>query len=489
MRSGRGWTVHLLMVCLLALPLLSVQADEADLQVGSARLDGRTDADGTLSLLHSATRVDEEFVQGVVLTLEAPQVQVTVHNQTKPVLPLPAGEDLALPLGQSQHEEHHELHDVQAWAASVQGVHRLQALASEDPLHVGAGFGAGSLAHAEGVFLTEEGVRQVTAADGSDQGRAGGTWFSTARIDAPHVLAALPEQAHNLSLAGKNFDLELTGFILEGTSQEGRLRIESGTKVWHDEQGVGWFTRLFVRLHVIDGAVGYDASPQARTSWASPALDTSTQDGEVVLEQARGVLAGRQLDRDRVVLQAPQRLGLTAEEDALGTYVHDQPTGEAQLYLPRSWREASTLTALAVLVAAGGLLVVVRVLRRRVTIAAVEEALEQERYPLAARLAGRILAREPDAEAARVARAVALSRAGQARRVVDELRPYLERNAPRDGVLHYVLGLALLETGDERGAGEAFRAAVARTPHLVEEIEPRFLPTASRRPVDAQAYA
>ena len=125
--------------------------------------------------------------------------------------------------------------------------------------------------------------------------------------------------------------------------------------------------------------------------------------------------------------------------------------------------------------------------RGRPDLRSIEVALESGHYGKAARLSTRVLRKDPLQESAHLSRAIAWSRAGHPGRVLRAVGRFLERHDPTDGTLHYVLGLAHKDLGDDEAARQAIAEAVDRTPSLLMEVEPILRPARAFHS-DAQAY-
>jgi len=468
---------------------------EAELAVATVQGNGDVDYTGTAALFQSWGSAATSSVAGVALSVDAPRVRVEVYNETSLIVTNPVGEDVAV-LGEPSGPFRSTYEGLQVWSTRVQGSHGLQVLRPDGSLGLTGRSEGGSYSNAAGVFMDQDAVRPQTAADAGDQGSQGGSGFSSVRIDAPHVVGEAPSAAErNFTLRG-SMELEVFGFVLQGTSAAGPVEIRTGVHEWQGAGGSRWLSRTFARLHVEDGEVGYSAMGGSdRTTWASPILDLAVGSGTLVLQDATGLLGDRRLSHERAVVQAPYHVRMVPAAEAMDVRLMPEapaPEDGGLFYVPRSWRDAMGLVA-AGLAAVGvpGVIGWWGVHRMRFpSLTRVEAALEAGDYAKAARLAGRILQHDPEAEAARISRAIALAKDGRANVVVDELEPYLASHAPEDGVMHYVLGLALLDLGREAAARDAFQAAVQRTPDLVHDVEARFLtPFASTRPVEGQAYA
>jgi hypothetical protein len=229
--------------------------------------------------------------------------------------------------------------------------------------------------------------------------------------------------------------------------------------------------QVFVRM-VLHGAtveLGNDGGAPHIT-WASREI-TSSFSGPVTLGPG---IAGPQAER--VVLDAGSRLRLVPVGDQLAIEVAPANLGThgmlASVPAPTS---AALIGAGAVL--ALGIAVGIGVLRRLLRLPAladVETAIEEGEYRKAARLAARILTRLPGSEEALLGRAIALSKGGRSQDVVAELTSHLALRPASDGTLHYVLGLAQLETGQAAEAQASLREAVRLTPSLQAEVAPRL---------------
>jgi hypothetical protein len=274
--------------------------------------------------------------------------------------------------------------------------------------------------------------------------------------------------------------VEVTGIHVRAQGTGTDAIIETG--VWREpieplpagsEAAVFEQRHVFLRM-VLRGAtleLGNDGGAP-HVTWASREM-TSAFTGPVTLE---GGLAAAGQQAERTVLDAGSRLRFLPQGDQLAIETAPADLGT------RGTLASVPAPASAALIGAGAILALgaaigVGVLRRVLRLPAladVETALEEGEYRKAARMAGRILARLPGSEEALLGRAIALSKGGQPQAVVAELTSHLASRPASDGTLHYVLGLAQLETGRDAEGQASLREAVRLTPSLLAEVAPRL---------------
>ncbi len=132
------------------------------------------------------------------------------------------------------------------------------------------------------------------------------------------------------------------------------------------------------------------------------------------------------------------------------------------------------LAGLASLLPLAGVALLARRASPHASMSDVEAALSAGRFGRAARLAGRIIRRNPADESAQLGRAIALTKAGRPAQAVAGLDALLQHHKPADGTLHYALGVALFEMGRPQDARSAMATAVERTPALLGDVSPEL---------------
>lgn len=311
-----------------------------------------------------------------------------------------------------------------------------------------------------------------------------------ARVDHPGPLVVQDQSAPRFRLLVEGtMVLELHGLTLDATAADGSATLASGT--WREPvdpalppatTAAAYQERsTFLRLFLKDGSLEF-ATDGGSPRIALAALDVQgDHSGPVTLEEASGSVErdGRKLvlDGSRHVVAAGSRLQVAPESSALAIDVDEAPLGPsggtlASVAAPASAALMGTGAVLALAIAVGiGLL---RRVLRMPALADVETAIEEGDYRKAARLASRILARLPGSEEAALGRAIALSKSGRHQEVVSELTGHLARRPASDGTLHYVLGLAQLESGRETEGMASLHEAVRLTPALQAEVAPRL---------------
>ena len=311
--------------------------------------------------------------------------------------------------------------------------------------------------------------------------------FATLVRPGPWIIGYELSPATSVVLQG-DFVVELFGITLQVDSDQGPQVLESGQ--WSSPaagtppaQGVAADTvRRFVRLRLTDATLEFATDSGSPTiAWAVHDF-VGTFDGPVAMTDARGPVRTKAGDIDlrheRYVAPAGSLLQVVPDSsEALAVQVEEAPLS------PKGGTLASVpAPASAALIGAGAILALgiaigIGVLRRVLRLPAladVETAIEEGAYGKAARLAGRILARLPGSEEALLGRAIALSKAGQPQAVVAEVTRHLASRPASDGTLHYVLGLAQLETGQASEGQASLREAVRLTPSLQAEVAPRL---------------
>jgi hypothetical protein len=313
--------------------------------------------------------------------------------------------------------------------------------------------------------------------------------FARVERPGPWVLHAATAPKFSIALQG-DFVVEMAGLTLavEGDGGQGQLR--SGT--WEEpldpnappqgSEAAHKVTQRFVRIQLTDAVLEFATeagSPDI--AWAASDV-VSDFTSEATLLDANGKLdtaAGSvDLRHARQVLPGGSRLQLAPQGDRqLLVGVSPTPLSPhggtiANVPAPASAALIGTGAILALAIAIG--IGVLRRVLRLPALADVETALEEGEFRKAARLAGRILSRLPGSEEALLGRAIALSKVGRHQDVITELTRHLALRPATDGTLHYVLGLAQLDSGKAAEGQASLREAVRLTPALQEEVAPRL---------------
>lgn len=304
--------------------------------------------------------------------------------------------------------------------------------------------------------------------------------FSSRFLSEESLIASAPQMTES-TLQG-DFVLELMGVEIELSSTTDDARFVSGTATEGDRDVVQ-FTRLYfqganIDIHQRGGA----------TSWAQGGMNIESAGAQVTLQGARGLLmddgSEQQLNGEDYQFFSPIDAALDAESGALnaqfaGEQAAVDPSTQAATTSPTGWLMYALIAAGIVAAIGLGLF-----LRRRPSIQSIEALLEGGQYNRAAKVATRAIRREPTKESAHLARAIAWSRSGRPERVVDQLTRFIKRHDPSDGTLHYVLGLAHKDLGEEQAARQIMQEAVRRTPSLLSQIDP----SVTQAGMDAHVY-
>ena len=312
-------------------------------------------------------------------------------------------------------------------------------------------------------------------------------------IAAGQRIVTTAASASALDLTG-SFTLELFGVSGRLAGTDGAWDLESGR--WTEPAAPGapsdsvrTVRESFLRLKVQDGSLTAAITSAELLQFSDVVV--TTESSSMALEGATGSfildsggeqrVAGSRFTIDgRTRAQAEPsdagvRLAFTGL-DASGA--PRQAPAATALRIPEEMAVALTALFLLAAAAAG---ILAYALRRPATMADVESRLVGGRYLAAARVAGRVLRRRPDSEEAMISRAVALTKAGRPRRVVRELTAHMAQRDPSDGVLHYVLGLAYLDLGEQAPGEAALREAMRRTPALAPQVKPRLPPSSAQQ--------
>lgn len=322
-------------------------------------------------------------------------------------------------------------------------------------------------------FMDEPSTNVGTESTGLDSDS-----FATVTRNGPLVFHAGDATHSGFKLVG-DFILEIHGLTLEVSAEEGGHVLASGETnqplaeaAPNAYQVRDVFIRLFLEGASLEIAVDGGA-PRVEYATTSVALQPADA---VALYNTYGVLDGVELQGGRHVLPAGNLLAVVPDREGLAVEVSEADFGTrgtiADVPAPASAALVGTGAVLALAVAVGiGLL---RRILRLPQLAEVERAIEEGEYGRAARMAARIIARRPSDESAILARAIALSKAGQQRLTVAELSAHLARASASDGSLHYVLGLAQLDLGQKDAGRTSLREAVRLTPALSAEVGSRL---------------
>ena len=498
--TGRPTSLAILavVVALLA-PLAS--ADRGDLTVDLARYRGGATQSGELTILYIVDDLDAG-----TLTDPAP-----AHEPSTPFLDLQALRMHALevetrsltgpglgPVEQPVPDPTYDanapprvtdLQDVQAALATYQPGFQLHVLAMQAPSSYQAGNGAGSFFPMDSAYVRAGAFQQApsTTQDYLGQDPESSTFWGV-HFPAPHVGHQEESGRLDMVLRG-DLVVEMNGLSLAVTGPGNRV-LSSGTEqvpvagpvpLYHERN-------VLLRLFLEDAMLRVSlqgGSPSIQ--WASPTVEANPG-GATTLQGATGSLASDEgaviLHDDAYLLPAGNTLRFAPSEQALALGVQPAPAAAtASPSLLGGELSAALVGAgaiLSLLVAVG-----LGLLRRWLappTLHAVELALSEGRHGHAARLAGRILRRQPRDQDAALARAVALSKGGRPKAAIRLARRHLGTADPADGSLHYVLGLALLDVGSDAEAHAALDEAVRRTPALHEDVLARRTPSKAPAP-------
>ncbi|MEA3202361.1 MAG: hypothetical protein QOI63_27, partial [Thermoplasmata archaeon] len=366
-------------------------------------------------------------------------------------------------------------------------------------------------------FLNDHGIGEKDNGDSgvfvpfpSAQDTEHGAW-SKVSATTPHVLTEATTAT--LRLTG-TFTVEVVGldFRLLGDGAAADLR--SGTERSSLSPAPGGLPgaderahkvhEAFLRIVVTDGALELSVPRATSLQWSGPTAETVT--GSVTMEEATGSIElanGQQQRLTGASYQLDGRYDLQANPAVQGLQLavtgldeHGQPLEPASTTVHQAASPVYWALAAAVAASAGITFLILGLRRRQPTMADVESALEAGHFRRAARDAGRLLRRRPGFEDAVISRAIALSKMGRNARVVREIHAHFAEREPSDGVLHYVLGLALKETGAAADAERAWHEALRRTPGLLPQVQPLLSgqqasspPSAVVPAVDGTAYA
>lgn len=266
-------------------------------------------------------------------------------------------------------------------------------------------------------------------------------------------------------------EAEFIDFDLQSHGES--TKIQSQRSIQPLVPGVDQVTERFARITLIDAELVLSSQAFAGTFQA--ALEQSDFDADAHLQviNATGTLGDEVLQGATRALP-PQTLLLAVSD---GGMVAETPTGEENDWLGFMAAPINLQFWWVLLVPLPLLL-----LLRKPSLEKMEAAIERGQFERASRMANRLLRKSPYEERATMGLAVAESKLGRHRFVVGLLSKWLEEHEPKDGVFHYVLGMAYMDLGKQSSATKQFNAAVRLTPSLKQEIQ--------RGPVVAEhAYA
>lgn len=367
------------------------------------------------------------------------------------------------------------------------------------------------------LFATNAGAGTITSTDGAVM--CPGEWGENQCVegassepvannppDFARVEAGGPMLSHVASAAG--FTLTVTGdFVLEfyrvtlaGSATEGEREFSTGLYTrplapglpTATEDAAGYQDRRFARLLLEDATIEVAAkSGLPRVAWAATELSAENS-GAVTLNGVFGTMVrpnGEKVEHrgGQVILPAGSRFDLQPGSGNMALAFDDERAETQATIVDLASPQSATLVgtgAILALAAAVG----VGLLRRWNTapaLADVERSIEAGHFRRAARLAKRILRRNPGFEDAVLARAIALAKSGRNERAARELSDHLAVSGASDGSLHYVLGLACMDLGRDDEGRAALREAVRLTPSLAVEVASRLEPGAPAAPLPA----
>ena len=485
-----------------ALPLLVglVLLPAANAAISATLLSYDEDAmmDGRLELLH--LRFGDGGQGSPWLQASAARIEAIQYNAPYLVTDQPPGQQ---PLTYQEKTPVADRQDLGAGSLRLVGSHGVARLLAYAPsgVEMQGSTSEGSIVARGPVVLNGNGLHVV---DGTEPATCSGDRpdlpeFCTLERDGPLLLHTTDGASASVALRAPFLVLELYGLDVrvdaarDLTLATGRFPEEVGPVAGpvHREHDV--FLRIFLTDASIEVATD---GPGGLLQWAGTNL-RSSYGGPATLSAAQGPYQTQEgiidLNDERFVLPAGSRLALTPLQHGRMEIV-DRDTSAPLATAP----DVSTTTAsLAVLafafmlpLAAFAAWMLLR--RRNATLPAMEAAIAAGRHRRAAALAGAILRREPGQEDARLGRAIALTKTGRHARAAREVQEHLGVHDPSDGSLHYVLGLALLETGRAKEGREALREAVRRTPALEADVRARALdalPPAARAQGFKEGYS
>lgn len=500
----------LCVAALVSLPAGAAQPTGAQLVAHSASFDAAADQAGTLHFLYLASLSGERPPE---LHAEGQRIEATQYDYDGVEVYDLAGQ------GQSTGHALNTLSENPSRTAGLDSAKlALTGVAAEYQFHLFSPTGLDMKGRVDRGSQRALQQPEFTIDGIEDKGDQGDGMQGSLDEDEGYWSAPVAPTAHVLTEAGAGalrltgtFTIEVVGFDFRLTGAGEPADLHSGVTYGSLVPGgaapvdghARTFQESFLRITVTEGTLQLVA-PAGALQWSGPAASTVT-DG-VTMEDATGSiqLADGQQQRltgasyrleGRFDLQAnPAEQGLQLA--ATGLDEEGRPLVPASTFVQQA---ASSFYWLAVAAVGGSAAITalaILLLRRRPTMADVESALEAGHFRRAARDASRLLRLRPGFEDAMISRAIALSKLGRNRRVVREIRAHFEQREPSDGVLHYVLGLALRETGAPADAQAAWREALRRTPGLLPQVQPLLAgqqassrPSTVASPVDGTAYA
>lgn len=273
------------------------------------------------------------------------------------------------------------------------------------------------------------------------------------------------DSAGKLHVGGGNLVIDVLGIDLSGSLDlPGRVDVASTG---------GPYTAYFTRLVLEDASISFRVDGgHDQVAWAVTDMALAL-DGTIDVEGGRGqqrvgdhtvdLATQDHLEGQFLLTTTPTPAGMTFDLSEAGADVDPDAANSGIALTGLSWLPATLLSILPLL----GTALVVRRAHAHTTMRHVEDALGQQRFRRAARLAGRVLRFNPVDESAHLGKAIALTKSGRASRAAAGLESLLEEHEPADGTLHYALGVALSDLGRADDARAAMAAAVKRTPALL----------------------
>lgn len=467
---------------LAALPAASAATSPVAVE-SEVLLAGEIEQSGVGSLLRTSSRSDYTGAPSstAAFDLQFNGSTVRVEEFIREGYELAAG-DASQPIQDpardpSQPNRTHERSEARAQLQMTRPGLEVRALSAPGFELVSATFEDGTVEPMDSPCMSQRGIQEELG----ESGDSAGFGFTKTCVAGPHSVTTADDDGFAVHLRG-DFVLEIYGAELLLQDESGyETDLRSGHYTQPASPGTGAiqdqahaYEDRFLRIHIESGhlRLGRADAGDLLSQWATGASVITSQE-DVVLEGATGSLwfkgKERSADDGRLSLPGPVRLDLAPQPGALEVRVADdsRPAGASGGDLADAGGFWAGIGLTAVAVAGGGTGLA---LRRTPSMARIENALEAGRYTKAARLSGRILARQPGRDEAALSRAVALSKSGRSKQVIQEVTDRLARHEPEDGTMHYVLGLAYLDVGDSRHAEQALKEAAQRTPALTGEV-------------------
>ncbi|MEK6985151.1 MAG: tetratricopeptide repeat protein [Candidatus Thermoplasmatota archaeon] len=466
------------LVPLVTAVLLVLPVAHAELRAASASYDQPSSLEGPLELLQLRTDVGGGAPW---VSFEAADIEAVQYNSTYVVSDRgspasyqtqgPTGTPYDLGVGRARLDASRGLYRLNLYAPSGMG---LRAHADQ-----------GTLVATDGTDLSRGGLGLGGSDPTCADPRPNLGQFCRIERQGPILLHSTEGRSAEAVVYGDTLILELFGLDM-AVDGERDMTLQSGrfpAAVAPVTGPVRQETEVFVRLILTAATVTLAADGEAMLEWAARKV-TTHHEGSLTLNSAYGTAPGSegiQLNGERYIAAAGLDFLLTPSS---GGALEAEPAAASAPAATNAVPAAVTASAPFVLLAIAFLLVGLLALRLRpASLGAMEQAITQGRHRRAARLAARLLRRDPTQEDARLGRAIALTRSGRAARAIREVAAHLKRAEPSDGSLHYVLGLALLEKRRSSEARAALREAVRRTPELEADVRARAfdaLPVASQ---------